>query len=67
MPNVDYSLDPFQVEEDNLKEAMLRALKRSQTPLANMDDPSARSWSAYDRAQGNRDVTSLQGQRVDLS
>ena len=62
----DFSLDPYQVEEENLAEQYKRALAKSLRPTPAMDDPSARFYSAYDKATADRDIGDIQNKRTQL-
>jgi len=67
MANTDYSLDPYQTEEDNLLEQYARALRKSIQPTPAMNDPSARFYAAYDKAGADRDMGDIQNKRTQLS
>ena len=62
----DFSLDPYQVEEDNLAEQYKRALLKTLRPTPDMADLSARSQAGFDRAYGEQGMADVQAQRTAL-
>lgn len=62
----DYSLDPFQTEEDTLNELYKRALVKTLRPLPPMEDLAGRFDQSMEVAQGNREISQVTAKRQAL-
>ena len=62
----DFSLDPYQVEEDNLSEQYKRALLKTLRPTPDMSDFSARARHSFERTSGEQEMGDIQGRRTAL-